>query len=121
MAATEERSHPGLINILDEFLEATNNLDICTVDPDTFASFVIEAFNQVYELGKKDGSSEWVKAEQEIPEYGKKVVVFVKRASHPHKINFATFNGTGWRTTSGNHYKVSSITHWMPLPKPPKE
>lgn len=59
----------------------------------------------------------WISVEERLPEDGKIVLAFGKRHA-----TSGQFRGTGrkpnlwiWR---GNMYK--DVTHWMPLPEPPK-
>lgn len=54
--------------------------------------------------------SEWISAKDRLPEYGQKVLVYPSSY-------FVTLDKHGW---TGNNGSMAGITHWMPLPEPPK-
>ena len=59
---------------------------------------------------------QWISVEERLPEYGRYLVVTQKGNAGP-KAHTATYNHMGWWT----HADFGEITHWMPLPEPPKE
>ena len=60
----------------------------------------------------------WIPVTERLPEYGEIVLAFGKRHA-----TSGMFRGTGLRPSQwewkGNMYK--EVSHWMPLPEPPKE
>jgi hypothetical protein len=40
---------------------------------------------------------------------------------YTRKIIVLQFTGHGWLNSLTGHYTYVSVTHWMPLPEPPKE
>jgi len=68
---------------------------------------------------------EWVKPEDELPEEGVKVIVLT---DHYTKYPDNCYTGLKWGsifhfsdTPKRDRIDFSSVTHWMPLPSPPKE
>jgi hypothetical protein len=79
--------------------------------------------------------SKWISVEDRLPENGR-YLVFQKSFISGGHCDFATFtqcysgllgdpmNGKQlWYKYDGEYgdYEVTNVTHWMPLPKPPKE
>ena len=58
----------------------------------------------------------WISVEERLPEHGRYLVVTLKVDGRT-KVHTATYNNMGWLTYAG----FGDITHWMPLPKSPKE
>ena len=56
----------------------------------------------------------WIPVEERLPEDGKDVLVFI-RGNVDLGYHFAQY---GWETYT---MQRGDITHWMPLPEPPKE
>lgn len=63
---------------------------------------------------------EWIKVSDCLPEINQKV--FVWDSAWPDRMEFGfydpEFSSTKWRCSE---YMESDVTHWMPLPMPPKE
>lgn len=59
--------------------------------------------------------SEWISVKDELPDLNKEVLVNIKLPSR-NKVSLS-YNSTlgGWQCGYGEN-----ITHWMPLPAPPK-
>jgi hypothetical protein len=57
----------------------------------------------------------WIRVDVIRPEVNKSVLVYHERT---RKISTAVYNGKRWLT--GNIGLYDDITHWMPLPEPPK-
>lgn len=58
----------------------------------------------------------WISVEERLPKSGRYLVI-TKKGDGMTKVNTATYNDMGWWT----YANFGEITHWMPLPKPPKE
>jgi hypothetical protein len=60
----------------------------------------------------------WISVEDRLPEIADTVIVYIQNGV----IDIAWRTpGGNWDTYSGRFFKDDKITHWMPLPKPPKE
>ena len=63
---------------------------------------------------------EWISVDDELPEVGGYVVCIAKR--NPFSIFMpmvARIEKNGWVNPITEQY-ISEVTHWMPIPKPPK-
>lgn len=58
----------------------------------------------------------WISVEERLPEDGR-YLVLTEKAGNTKKVHTATYNSLGWWT----YANFGEITHWMPLPEPPKE
>ena len=64
---------------------------------------------------------EWVSVEDELPEVGGYVVCIAKRNPFSRFMPMvARIEKNGWVNPMTEQY-ISEVTHWMPMPKPPKE
>ncbi len=55
----------------------------------------------------------WISVEERLPELGEYVMVYSSRRIHnPIHFDFCKFTKYG--------FDVSNVTHWQPLPEPPK-
>lgn len=62
--------------------------------------------------------SEWIRVEDRLPELGVPVLVFMSY----NKIDVCKQDGEGnWRQDVREEHTNGSVTHWMPLPSPPKQ
>ena len=71
--------------------------------------------------GRGGLSVEWISVKDEMPEVHEEVLVYNKGGSSPNTIGVAWIEGSGMTSfdhAEGGYYDV---THWMPLPEPPKE
>lgn len=63
---------------------------------------------------------EWIKIENQLPELNKKVLIYLShgtiKVDERYKSLYKNQIGA-WRNT----YPDKNITHWMPLPEPPKQ
>ena len=81
-----------------------------------------DAFNK-HEALEAKGMGEWIDVKKELPPQGKEVII----VSSLRKVT------SGWRRSLGEDYTgraarwhtgiypTNDVTHWMPLPAPPKE
>lgn len=75
-----------------------------------------------------DATPKWIRAEDMLPEDDVNVLVYaignnendvVAMTSYTH--NMYGYNIEGWRSPWQYFFYEHKITHWMPLPEPPKE
>ena len=88
---------------------------------------------QCFEAGRQQGMVQWVSVQERMPPIGVEVLVYSKspRWHAPHisfdiwdeqheaPVSFSSATipvGLGWN----DHDDFESVTHWMPLPAPPK-
>ena len=67
-------------------------------------------------------AGEW-KPASEPPKIGARVLVYCAFTIGEPEINIATYDATDawpWETDDGNGYSPLVVTHWQPLPEPPK-
>lgn len=57
---------------------------------------------------------EWISVEDRLPEVKGEYLVFYKYKENEDRVDIALFSRFGW-------HKAHAITHWQPLPEPPKE
>ena len=63
---------------------------------------------------------EWISVEDELPEVGGYVVCIAKRNPFSRFMPMvARIEKNGWVNPITEQY-ISEVTHWMPLPQPPK-
>jgi hypothetical protein len=58
----------------------------------------------------------WISVEERMPEPGQRVLVF-DRIERPYILTGAYFTHDGFGTARNEDW---TVTHWMPLPEPPK-
>ena len=80
---------------------------------------------QAYEQGLEDGKPKWIPVNEKLPTARKKVLVAYKNGvtiaeRNGYLVDPKTVN-TYWRGVHGSKHQLTSVTHWMPLPEPPKE
>lgn len=64
---------------------------------------------------------EWISVEDELPEVGGYVVCIAKRNPFYRFMPMvARIDKNGWVNPITEQY-ISEVTHWMPMPQPPKE
>lgn len=83
-----------------------------------------QAFKHGYEKGYEAGKPKWIHVSERLPESYKLVLGVCKNG----KIFVGEYVDLGWRTlwrikTARDSTKEITriVTHWMPLPEPPKE
>ena len=60
---------------------------------------------------------EWISVNDRLPENGKEGVLIVLRWG---EVDIGWCEDCRWRSEFVNEYEDGEVTHWMPLPKPPK-
>ena len=64
---------------------------------------------------------EWISVDDELPEVGGYVVCIAKRNPFSRFMPMvARIEKNGWVNPMTEQY-ISEVTHWLPMPKPPKE
>ena len=66
------------------------------------------------ELYAERAKSEWISVDERLPENGTKCLVYTNRGEWLDKIEITHYN-------EGFYIKYCVVTHWMPLPEPPKK
>ena len=74
-----------------------------------------EAYKNGYETGKKEAGDKWVPTAERLPERFQPVIVCRKDG----KVETGWRDVNDWWRVYGT--RVKTVTHWMPLPEPPKE
>lgn len=71
---------------------------------------------------------EWISVEDKLPKYKSLYIIcanmgFIDTSIMLHEMVFvALWDGTNWiGVDDRSPLKYSTVTHWMPLPEPPKE
>lgn len=62
----------------------------------------------------------WIPVTKRLPDEFVSVLVCIP-SEHPLPLVKEAYMANNWWTTKFGVYKQSEITHWMPLPEPPKE
>ncbi len=62
--------------------------------------------------------AEWISVKERLPEEFENVLVANRRGKH-YDIDKAWWSGSGFSRCAKGSYR--NVTHWMPLPEPPKE
>ena len=86
---------------------AEENIDITHIGDD---------LAKAYEKGYEDGKPRWIPVSERLPEE-EKVVLCHCRANIIETL--AYYDGL-WQGYNGSYMK-GFVTHWMPLPEPPKD
>ena len=60
---------------------------------------------------------EWISVTEMLPESGKESVLIALRWG---EVDIGWCEDGRWRSEFVNEYEDGEVTHWMPLPKPPK-
>lgn len=93
-----------------------------------------EAINQLYKMEVTDRDyeavkvatdamtcGEWISVNDRLPEENKSVLGWYKdNPFSGYTVEVVSWNGKGWVFVYAQRY-VTNVTHWMPLPEPPKE
>ena len=83
------------------------------------------AYDEGYKDGKRDAASPWHRVEEELPESGEFGEI-VLACNDVGTVNAAFLSSRGkWYAANNTMYDswtwMPNVTHWMPLPEPPKE
>ena len=89
-----------------------SNYDLAT--PQTYGEFRALALMAAQEL--EAARSRWISMEEKLPEEGLSVIVHCSDG----RVRESWMRNGFFRDAAGRHIGIR-ITHWMPLPEPPKE
>lgn len=82
--------------------------------------------NQVASSSKQVASSEWISVENRLPDTAERVLVcktwlgMVYKPVYGYYQDFPNRKGCWYVLTEEGYYPQREVTHWMPLPQPPK-
>ena len=77
-----------------------------------------DQYNQGYRDGKKDAIPKWIPVSERLPKYNTFVIVFAEGIVGEAVLDDADY----WYWAGSDEYASQiNVTHWMPLPEPPKE
>ena len=75
---------------------------------------------KAYDKGFKDATTEWISVEDKMPEDGTSVLIYGNLLNEDSKgTSCGYYYGEKW-TIVFSTFKCLCITHWQPLPEPPK-
>jgi len=75
-----------------------------------------EAADAIEEL---QAAQEWIPVTERLPEYGGSYITAFSKGEVGHNLYMTFADGSGkWYQNSED---TGEVTHWMPLPEPPKE
>ena len=76
------------------------------------------AYKNGYERGYNDGKPKWIPVSERLPEKFHNVLAACKCGDWYSIELDCIDNSGGW---NGDLFRMNDVTHWMPLPEPPKE
>ena len=85
---------------------------------------IAEAFEHIKRVPVADVQpvNQWISVKDRLPEKEQKVLVFYKAIEEKNRIHNDVI-ATNWRKSNGDFIPFGGyeITHWMPLPNPPRD
>lgn len=84
---------------------------------------VTEAADAIEVFSKKEKTTQWIPVTERLPDMHVEALVCTEEYGET-ALGFAmvaVFDGTGWLETWERKTYLTAVTHWMPLPEPPKE
>ena len=84
------------------------------------------SFNNGYEKGYADAKPKWISVEDRLPDTAERVLVSKKWLGMQYKPEYGYYQdfpnqkGCWYVLTEFGYYPQREITHWMPMPEPPK-
>lgn len=79
------------------------------------------AYDEGYKDGKRDAASPWHRVEEELPKYGQDVLAARLYGADADGWAYEVIIAHVCEVRGTNYWNATNITHWMPLPEPPKE
>ena len=80
-----------------------------------------EGYKDGYEAGKRDAASPWHRVEDELPKYGQDVLAARLYGADSDGWAYEVIIAHVCEVRGTNYWNATNVTHWMPLPEPPKE
>lgn len=79
-------------------------------------------FAKEYAVEVEPVNDNWISVEDKLPDKSQKVLAFYKALGEKNRIHNDLI-ATNWRKSNGDFIPTAGyeVTHWMPLPEPPKE
>lgn len=110
-----------VIDILENFRPSRDKF--CPSPVDDYVDDMIDSrIDSIIEFVKREPDNEWIKCSERLPEEGKDVLFIQKTWGNNIEFKIGDFDSKmkWWQAGSGV-IKNEYVTHWMPLPEPPKE
>ena len=81
-----------------------------------------EKYSNGYEQGKRDAQPKWISVKERLPKFNQRVLAVCKYGANIRILYFkhSISDDVAYGTLTFRDY-ACDFTHWMPLPKPPKE
>ena len=107
--------------ILQSRLDSISQMSYLNMDwheLDIMRNAIKDAINDIREVPAADVQpvNRWISVDKALPIYGGLVLAVDKN----NTIRLGMYTDLGWTSQFGNPM-VAHITHWQPLPKPPKD
>lgn len=81
-----------------------------------------EMYENGHEAGKKDATQKWISVKDRLPEDRHSVLVYCPHNKCIYTAYYDDFNDEWYYFGCGGGIEVYyTVSHWMPLPEPPKE
>lgn len=110
-----------VIDILEDFRPSRDKY--CPSPVDDYVDDMIDSrIDSIIEFVKRE-PDDWIKCSEKMPENNKNVLVVIKEDGYTDICVGETYGEGNWMINGEQWYEKSdpAITHWMPLPKLPKE
>jgi hypothetical protein len=62
--------------------------------------------------------ADWIPCDKELPDDCETVILFLPSHDDPVQVGF--HGDDGWMDYNGRAFNAGLVTHWQPLPEPPK-
>lgn len=79
------------------------------------------AYNNGYDKGCEDSKPKWIPVSERLPKHCETVLSYDGRHYRQVKTDFYDSCFECWYSDMKNLLEENTVTHWMPLPEPPKE
>ena len=102
--------------MVNEPVKAVQDVDFQAEWFTRIADTVCHMIDMVDDSPTVPAASRWVRCEDELPKRGRLVLAYRGPIA---MISAMYTDGCGWR--DADLFPMQGVTHWMPLPEPPKE
>lgn len=117
----KESVNDKLLYVVDEFIKMKRPEFESPYEEqnyDEIHQLAIEAIGSVLSASNQENNDGWISVEDRLPEVNQMVDIYYKEDSFFKRITNIVYERDGF---IGFKKQEGSVTHWMPLPKPPKE